>query len=404
VSIAAVVLACTTWIARPAGQEPSTGTGPTQIVADPIRCWWKTDKSAVHIAEQFTLVLTCAVIETRRVNVVPDLNRLDPAALQLAPYEVVSGTRHKDIQAAPWRYLQYSYTVRVIGDEFFGHDVDIPSLRVMYNVQSADNGGTKGRDQVYVLKALPIRVLSLVPSGASDILDASPETFADIEGRLFRATEAMAAGGILLSFAALLAGLTIARGVRHKRARIPVTARPLPAAAVLQACVGGNDRLQSEATGGGWTPERIGRALTAFRIAGAVALDEPVAQEEAGAQLPEREGQMALRQGILKSKRMLISAPTTEAAIGRRLASGNGGAPDDRIRPILEDIRGSLSVFAVARYSRNGQLDSEALDTALDRGTRAIRRLWVTKRWPARALEAVASVAVRLRGAAAWGR
>src|SRR5262245_2151455 len=93
------------------------GTMAVQTPIDPIKCWWKTDKSAVEVGEQFTLTLTCGVIETRGTTVVPKMDQLDPGALQLDPFEVVGGSRHDDIQAPPWRYFQYEYTVRLIGQD-----------------------------------------------------------------------------------------------------------------------------------------------------------------------------------------------------------------------------------------------------------------------------------------------
>src|SRR5262245_3793400 len=91
-----------------------------QAPSDPIKCWWRTDKSAVLVGEQFTVRLTCGVIETRGTTVVPKMEQLDPGAVQLSPFEMVSGTRHDDIVAAPWRYFQYEYTLRLTGEDSFG--------------------------------------------------------------------------------------------------------------------------------------------------------------------------------------------------------------------------------------------------------------------------------------------
>lgn len=402
--VAVVVLACAAWFATPArGQETERAPGSGEIESDPINCWWKTDKSAVHVGEQFTLTLTCGVIETTRVRVVADPNRLDPAAVELAPFEVVGGTRHRDIEAPPWRYFQYSYTMRLMGDEFFGKDIDIPSLQMTYNVQSASGGGTEGRDRLYVLPALPMRIVSLVPGTASDIRDASPETFADVEARLFRSNVELAAAGILFAFATVLAGFAAVRTMGRYRTRVPAAARPLPVGAILRGCVRGAGRLKSGVASQGWTPELTGRASTMCRIGGAVALGRPVAQELVDMRVPGREGQLALRKGILRPKRALISAPTTAAALARELANGNGRQSDARTHAMLEEILDSLRVFDTARYSRNGQLDAAALDTALEQGTRAIRRLRVTKLWPMRAAEALGRAAAGLRGMV-WSR
>src|SRR2546428_11685485 len=94
-----IALTCALFAAPLAAQPPK----------DPIKCWWKTDKSAVEVGEQFTLTLTCGVIENRGTTAVAKTDQLDPGALHLEPFEVVSGTRHDDIQAPPWRYFHYEY-------------------------------------------------------------------------------------------------------------------------------------------------------------------------------------------------------------------------------------------------------------------------------------------------------
>jgi hypothetical protein len=155
--------------------------------------------------------------------------------------------------------------------------------------------------------------------------------------------------------------------------------------------------LKSDVAGAGWTPELIGRALTIFRIAGAVALGRPVAQTSVEPDVPEREGQLLLRQGLLRPQRALISASTTTTAIAAHLADGNGRIRNGRAMAVLEQIGGSLRVFGVARYGRNGHLDAGDLDIALDQGTRAIRQLLVTTLWRTRAAEALAQTASSLR-------
>src|SRR5690242_13379978 len=141
---------------RPAAPAAPRPVPPGEVEADPIRCWWKTDKSTVIVGERFTLTLTCGVVETARVKVVPDMNQLEPTVLPLSPFEVVRGARHEDIAAPPWRYFQHEYTVRLVGDAFFGKDVDVPPLKIGYRIQSAVGGGSQGRDQTYVLPALPL--------------------------------------------------------------------------------------------------------------------------------------------------------------------------------------------------------------------------------------------------------
>src|SRR5512138_42182 len=93
---------------------------PGEVSSDPIRCWWKADRTAVRVGEHFGLVLTCSVIETGPITVVPVLNQLEPGALSITPFEVVSGVSHDDVVVAPWRYIQREYAVRLLSDGFFG--------------------------------------------------------------------------------------------------------------------------------------------------------------------------------------------------------------------------------------------------------------------------------------------
>src|ERR1700722_10659392 len=102
-----------TLLSTPMATSPSTAAAMSTIESEPIRCWWKTDKTAVHVGERFVLALTCSVIETGRVTVVPNLEQLDPGAIRLAPFEVLEGVRHEDIKAGMWRYFQYEYKLRL---------------------------------------------------------------------------------------------------------------------------------------------------------------------------------------------------------------------------------------------------------------------------------------------------
>src|SRR5262245_45606988 len=130
----------------PPPRAPKAG----EVSSDPIRCWWKADRTAVRVGERFGLVLTCSVIETGPITVVPVLNQLEPGALSLTPFEVVNGRKRDDVLSPPWRYVQFEYELRLLSDGFFGQDVNIPALTVTYNLSSAGTG-QQGRDQQYNL-------------------------------------------------------------------------------------------------------------------------------------------------------------------------------------------------------------------------------------------------------------
>jgi hypothetical protein len=368
-----------------------------EIASDPIKCWWKTDKSAVEIGEQFTLTLTCSVIETRSVTVVPKLDHLDPGGVQLAPFEVVGGTRHDDIQAPPWRYFQYEYTVRLISQDFFGEDVDVPALTVTYNIQSDVAGSAPGRDQMYVLPALPMRIMSLVPKKANDIRDSARESFAAVQARLTRATTEFISAAIFFGFSVLMLAFAVVHVIRRNRGRGPVRASAVSEAMLMRACLREIERLKSEVAREGWTPERAGSALTVLRIGSAVAMGRPVAQTPMATDVPAREGQLAVRKGILARERIVVSAPVTSDAIERHGLKGNA-------RNLMIGVLGkSLVAFTTVRYGRNGDIDAASLNRALENGRTALQRLRFATLWPMRAAGALAQSAGTLRSSM-WTR
>jgi hypothetical protein len=355
-----------------------------QVASDPIRCWWKTDATAVGVGERFTLLLTCGVIETSSVTVVPAVTQLQPGALSIAPFEVVGGRRLEDVVASPWRYLQFEYDVRLLSEGFFGQDVTIPAVTVTYNVQ-APGGGAQGRDLGYVLPPLPMRVLSLVPRNAADIRDASGDTFAASETHRFRSSAALVAAGVSFAFAAVFAVLAVLRVVRRLR-RKETIARVLPAPSMLRACLGALSDVRTEARGG-WTPALVRRALAALRIAAAVAVGRQVSQDFVDNNVAEREGQLAIRTGLLRRRRAVLSAPTTSRVIAEQLGKNHAGA---RTGVSLKRLGAALQVFSAARYGRDGQIDPAALDSALDEGSSAVRRLRVNTLWPVRTVQSIA--------------
>ena len=388
-----------------AAQAPGPGSSAAPTTGgdtDPIACWWKTDTQAVRVGEPFTLTLTCGVVDTPQVRGVVDAQRLDSSAVELTPFEVVGVTRHRDVEAPPRRYFQYSYTLRLLGDEFFGQDVDIPSLPITYTIESSGTTGTRGRDQVYLLPSLAVRVLSLVPRTATDIQDAVPDTFGDIDRRTFRSLGEFVAAGVLFAFAAVLAGVAVVRAVGPHAARAVAEPRALSPAEVLRGCLREAMRAKSEAERSGWTLEIIDRSLAISRIAGAVALARPVAQSVVDGSVAAKEGQLAIRKGVLSTERVLISGSATAVTVAAAGTARNGSRTDARILLTLEELSESLLVLASARYGRGGDLDASALDAALETTTRALGRLYAMQQWRARATDRLLRASARLRGL--WDR
>lgn len=350
----------------------ATPTNPAEVVAPPIECWWKTDRSAVRVGETFALTLTCAVLDTERVKVVVDESGLAPSALHLVPFDIAGGERFRDVLHAPRRFFQYQYSMRVLGEEFFGKEITLPRLQISYRVQNSLQGGAalQGREAQYSLVPVPIRVLSLVPAGTADIRDTPVETFGDVDARLFRSNLLLMLAGVALVLAGLLAVMLVARAAVKRHATTATRQRTMSPAAVLGAASRELGAVQAESQRAGWNTDLAGRAASALRLAGAVALSRPVSQREVDRDTPPTEGQVAAAPGLgmLRGRRMVLSASVTPNSTA---LNGRPASASDSWRSLSQ----TLGAFSAVRYSRDGGLDGTALDAALSDGRDAVRRL-----------------------------
>ena len=397
-----VTAGCLGWAALSVGaQSPTPDANGGGVATNSLNCWWKTDKSSVRVAEPFGLTLTCRFMETDRMKVVPNLAEVEPTAIELTPFEVLEGTRHEDIVEAPWRYVQYAYTVRLLGDEFFGRDIAIPATNLPFRIQTGGAETVEGAEHTYLLPSMPMRILSLVPAQAADILDPTTDTFAALEARRFRARIELVASAIFFGFAAILASVGAVRVGERFRQRGPVVEKTVPVGTVLGGCAREIDRVRAEALRDGWTSTLAARALAPFRVAGAIALQQPVAQTLVAVDTPPRDGQLALRHGMLRRRHALVSASMTAEAIDRLRSAANGGPPTGASRDIVNPIREALAELNAVRYGRAGEIDVQALTRTVDNGCQALRRLRMTQLWPARVTAALAKSTTRF-GIGAW--
>jgi hypothetical protein len=341
------------------------------------------------------------VLETDKATVVPNVANIEPTSLQLTPFEVVGGTRHEDVVRTPWRYLQFEYTVRLLGEEFFGRDIPIPPTNVTFRVQTEGPEVTEGVEETYVLPSMPMRILSLLPAQAADIREPAGDTLGDIEARRFQATATRVASAILFGFAGILLVVAIVRGVARYRNRGPQAQPRLAAHTLLGRCLREVDLVRSEAAREGWSSALAGRALAPFRIAAATALSQPVAQTFVQGDAPLREGQLLVRKGLLRRRRALVSAAMTLDAIDRLQTSRNGVRPWGVGHDTVAQIREAVASLTAVRYGRNGDVDPAGLDRILETGTGAVRRLRRARLLPTRAAGAL-SKSAELLGGAGW--
>lgn len=363
------------FIATPVAAQPTRPAQSVEVPVAPIECWWKTDRSAVRVGENFLLTLTCAVIDTERVRVVVDESGLAPTALHLVPFDIVGGQRFQDILNSPRRFFQFQYTMRLLGEEFFGQEITLPTMQIGYRVQNSLQGGgaLAGREAQYTLVPVPIRVLSLVPAGAADIRDTPIDTFGDVERRLFRSNMLLILATVSFVLAVLMALLLLARAAVKRRASVAARHRSVSPGAVLRAASRELGAVRA-ASGGGWNGDLAGRAAAALRLAGAVALSRPIGQKEVDRDMPPSEGQILAAPGLrsLRGKKVMLSASVTPGTI---TANGKPAKPS----PAWESLSRTLEVFSAARYSRNGEVDGTALDAALAEGQDSVRRLRVSQ-------------------------
>ncbi len=364
--------------ARPAiaPTRAAAPANPAEVVAPPIECWWKTDRSAVRVGENFTLTLTCAVLDTDRVKVVVDESGLAPSALHLVPFDIVGGERFRDILNAPRRFFQYQYSMRVLGEEFFGKEITLPRLQISYRVQNSLQGGAalQGREAQYSLVPVPIRVLSLVPAGTSDIRDTPAETFGDVDARLFRSNVLLILAAVAFVLAGLAAVTLLARAAVKRHATTPARQRAVSSGAVLRAASRELGAVHSESQGSGWNGELAGRAAAALRLAGAVALSRPVSHKQVDRDVAATEGQVPAAPGLgmLRGRRVVLSASVTPDTPP---LNGASPAASASWRALSEP----LGIFSAVRYSRDGSVNGTALDAALSDARAAVRRLRLTQ-------------------------
>ncbi len=370
------------------------------VETDPLQCWWRTSAGAVRVGEPFTVVLTCAVLETEDATVVVDQSKLEPSVVQFAPFEVLGGQHAADLRTDMRRFFQYEYRLRLIAEGQFGKDVPLPETKLSYRVQSkvGDKTSIQGRDQSYVLPAQSVRVLSLVPADAGDIRDASAETFADLDQRAFRANLLIVIGGVLFALAGLLALLGLVRLVTRLRKPTAAADKLISDGAILRGAGRALASVQRDREGAGWTPELAARALSALRVAAAYPLGRPVARRVVGASpspiASDGAGELVLKSGWLGRKQIAVSGAPTTRSITQERARGLGSA---KRAETLESLDRALAQFTAAQYGRAETLDSAALDEALTTGRAAVRRVALDQTWlmrkfgsrpPAREVEA----------------
>ncbi|MDO8793707.1 MAG: hypothetical protein Q7J25_03710 [Vicinamibacterales bacterium] len=387
----------------PAAAQPSAETAlppSEQLAVPPIECWWRTGASAVRVGEPFTVVLTCAVLEAASTTVVPDQSRLDPAVLQLQPFEVTGGAQAPDIRTASRRFFQYEYNLRYVGEEF-GRDVALPQLQIAYRVQNrvdANAAAIETRDRAYIMPAQQIRIVALVPALAADIRERAPDSFAGIDARRFRANLLDIVSTVLFALGGVLAVWALVRALRRTRGTSTVADQHVTDAAILGEVAREVTAVAREKPGG-WTPELATRLLQALRVAGAFETLGHAAQAPwTGAD--RWEGQYLVRSLVRPGRAAVVTGSATAGALKREMdrreeKGGGAGAA-------ITDLHTALVALEAVLYGREtpARLD---MDDALAAGQRAVGRLRRSHNWLALRVAALGRSAQDVR-TRVWAR
>ena len=363
--------------------------GAQDVQTDPIQCWWRTSAGAVRIGEPFSVVLTCAVIETDAATVVVDRSRLEPSVVQFAPFEVLGGAAQgPDLRTDQRRFFQYEYRLRLIAENMFGKDAALPETKISYRVQSkvGKNTAIQGRDQTYLMPPQSVRVMSLVPADAADIRDTSAETFGDIDQLAFRANLFTVIGVTLFVLAGLMALLALVRLMRRYRTATTAVERPITDGAILRGVGRELAAVRRDRNGGGnWTPELAARTLAALRVLATYAVGRRVSYQivDSPQRTPEpllSDGRLMLRGGVFRGKPVAVSGAVTAQTVSRELARA-GASSNARRAAMLESLAQALSAFTVAGYSRDGKLDESVLDDGIATGFDVLKRMRLEQTW-----------------------
>lgn len=348
-------------------------TVDVEVEVEPITCWWRASTGSVRVGQPFSVTLTCAVLETEATRVVPDQSRLDPAVVQLPPFEVTGGSRGSDVRTVSRRFFQYEYQLRLVAENLFGAEATVAPLQVSYHVETRAGQGeaTQGRDLVYQLPAIAMRVASLVPDSTREIRENPTIPLHEIDNVQLRANALRLVGGFLMAIGVLLALAALVRVMRSGQARDTAADARLPTRDVLRGVQRTLSSVRTESQQTGWSSDAAGRALAALRVAATCALERPVAQRPVTENAAPADGQIVIDGAWPRRAGTGVSGSATPETLSRALVSTNGV----KNRLALEELRDALAGMTAVQYGRAENPDASALDEAVASGMRATDRL-----------------------------
>ena len=336
-----------------------------QTGVEPIRCWRQSSTGAVTLGETFTVTLTCAVFETQDTQVVPDESRLNVASIQMAPFEILGGSHPADVRRGSRRFFQYDYQLRIISRDAIGQDVNVPPVTISYRVHSRVGAAARleGRDLQYLVPALPIRVLSLVPLDASDIRDSAEASLATVETLRTRSRTFRAVAYALGAVAVVMVILALVPLARRTRAGTERQQRLVPDRVILDHAAAALADTQNRAARDGWNDDTIASALSATRLIAAAAIDHAVSQKPLPVDGASPAGRLSVEYGFPRRTRVTVSSSVTPDDVTRAL-SANHRFSTTRAQQ-LQTLRDALAVLTAAMYRKAPTRDAATLDESV---------------------------------------
>jgi hypothetical protein len=297
----------------------------------------------------------------------------------MPPFEVLGGTHYADLHTADHRFFQYEYRLRFIGEGSFGKDVKLPDLSIAYHLRTrtGDGPAIEGRELMYNLPPMSVRVLSLVPADETDIRDASSQTFAEVESRLFRANVLRTTAVVLFALAGLGILVALVRLFGGLRARTAADTGLVPDVVILRALRKEFAGIERERRTVGWTSALVDRLTSALRIAAGYALSRPVVQVPFTA-TADTDDRLVVSTGLLRRPKVIVSGSATAESIRRE--RGNNASE------LLDDLERALDRVTIKQYGRTPRVDEHELDAAVEAGERSVRQMTARHTWLRRKL------------------
>jgi hypothetical protein len=354
-----------------------------QVMAvEPLRCWRQSSAGAVTIGETFTVTVTCAVFESADAQVVPDESRLNVASIQMAPFEILGGAHPPDVRRGSRRFFQYDYQLRIISRDAIGHDVNVPPLAISYRVHSRVGAAAKleGRDLSYVLPAMPIRVLSLVPADATDIRDAAEAGLATVDAWRSRSRRLQLLALALAALAAVMLVLALVPLARQARSKTSTAPPLIPDRAVLTRAAEALTDIQARAARDGWTDETVSEALGVMRLVAAAAIGRTVSQRPLPKDGVVPEGRLLVRFGAVRPAAATVSSSVTPDEVGRS-TSRNAAAITLTRGHHLAGLQSGLADLTAALYRASPSRDAAVLHEAVRHAISVAREVAAERNW-----------------------